>query len=91
MVVALAAPLVVNALPALRVPSPVLEILAGIVLGPSVLGWVHVDAPVQVPALIGLAFLLFLAGLILPDGDALVGGTVQFVAFFDVEGGVVRG
>src|SRR2546421_6281517 len=61
--VAFAAPLVVRAIPALRVPSPVLEIVAGIVLGPSLLGWVHVDAPVQVLALIGLAFLLFLAGL----------------------------
>ncbi len=55
--VAFLAPLVVNALPAVRVPSPVLEIVAGIVLGPSVLGWVHVDAPVGVLALIGLAFL----------------------------------
>jgi len=63
MVVALIAPLVVSALPALRVPSPVLEIVAGIVIGPSVLGWVGVDAPVQVLALVGLAFLLFLAGL----------------------------
>jgi hypothetical protein len=32
-------------------------------LGPSVLGRVRVDAPVQVLALIGLAFLLFLADL----------------------------
>jgi Kef-type K+ transport system membrane component KefB len=61
--VAFLAPLVVRLAPALRVPSPVLEIVAGIVLGPSVLGWVAVDAPVEVLALIGLAFLLFLAGL----------------------------
>ncbi|HEU0128005.1 MAG TPA: cation:proton antiporter, partial [Pseudonocardiaceae bacterium] len=60
MVVAFLAPLVVHALPALRVPSPVLEIVTGIVLGPSVLGWVEMDAPVEVLALIGLAFLLFL-------------------------------
>lgn len=63
MVVVFLAPLVVNALPVVRVPSPVLEIVAGIVLGPSVLGWVQVDAPVEVLALVGLAFLLFLAGL----------------------------
>ncbi len=63
MVVALIAPLVVSALPGLRVPSPVLEIVAGIMIGPSVLGWVGIDAPVQVLALVGLAFLLFLAGL----------------------------
>jgi Kef-type K+ transport system membrane component KefB len=62
-VAAFVAPLVVNVLPGLRVPSPVLEIVAGILLGPSVLGWVHVDAPVQVVALIGLAFLLFMGGL----------------------------
>lgn len=63
MLVALVAPLAVNALSALRVPSPVLEIVAGIVLGPSVLGWVHFDARVEVLALVGLTFLLFLAGL----------------------------
>src|SRR5918999_459003 len=61
--VAFAAPLVVRAIPVVRVPSPVLEIVAGIVLGPSLLGWVAVDAPVEVLALVGLAFLLFLAGL----------------------------
>jgi Kef-type K+ transport system membrane component KefB len=64
-VVAFVAPLVANVLPGLRVPSPVLEIVAGILLGPSVLGWVHVDAPVQVVALVGLAFLLFLSGLVI--------------------------
>jgi Kef-type K+ transport system membrane component KefB len=41
----------------------VLEIVAGIVVGPSVLGWVEVDLPVQILALVGLAFVLFLAGL----------------------------
>ncbi|GAA2863656.1 cation:proton antiporter [Pseudonocardia halophobica] len=61
--VAFAAPLVVRLFPALRLPSPVLEILIGVVLGPSVLGWVQIDQPVEVLALIGLAFLLFLAGL----------------------------
>ena len=61
--VAVAAPLLVGFLPWLRIPSVVLEIVAGIVLGPSVLGWLHVDLPVQILALFGLAFLLFLAGL----------------------------
>jgi Kef-type K+ transport system membrane component KefB len=61
--VAFLAPLVVRAIPVVRVPSPVLEIVAGILLGPSLLGWVAVDAPVEVLALVGLAFLLFLAGL----------------------------
>jgi len=46
-----------------NVPAVVGEIVAGIVIGPSVLGWVEVDEPIAVLALIGLAFLLFLAGL----------------------------
>ena len=48
--------------PRLRVPAVVLEIVAGIVVGPHGLGWVEVDLPVQIVALFGLAFLLFLAG-----------------------------
>jgi Kef-type K+ transport system membrane component KefB len=62
-VVAVLAPLVAGALPRLRVPAVVLEIVAGIVIGPTGLGWVEVDLPVQILALLGLAFLLFLAGL----------------------------
>jgi Kef-type K+ transport system membrane component KefB len=61
--VGFAAPLVLGFAPAVRVPSIVLEIVAGIVIGPSVLGWVHVDDPVAVMSVIGLGYLLFLAGL----------------------------
>src|SRR4051794_20503192 len=61
--VAFLAPLLLGFAPRLRIPSPVLEIVAGVVLGPSVLGWVTADLPVQVLAVVGLAFLLFLAGL----------------------------
>src|SRR5437867_9364239 len=61
--VALLAPLLVGFAPQLRIPSVVLEIIAGVIVGPSVLGWVHVDLPVQILAVVGLAFLLFLAGL----------------------------
>lgn len=61
--IALVAPLLLSLAPALRIPSVVLEIVAGIVVGPSVLGWVHADLPVQIVALLGLAFLLFLAGI----------------------------
>jgi Kef-type K+ transport system membrane component KefB len=63
MVIALGAPLLLGFVPGLRMPAVVLEILAGVVLGPSVLGWVQVDLVVEVLALLGLAFLLFLAGL----------------------------
>lgn len=40
------------------------EILAGILIGPSVLGWVHVEEPtLDLLAEIGFAFLMFLSGL----------------------------
>jgi Kef-type K+ transport system membrane component KefB len=61
--IALAAPLLVSLAPRLRMPAVVLEIVLGITVGPSGLGWVRVDVPVNVLALIGLSFLLFLAGL----------------------------
>jgi Kef-type K+ transport system membrane component KefB len=61
--IALGAPLLLGLVPALRVPAVVLEIVAGIVVGPSGFGWVSVDVPIQVLSLVGLAFLLFLAGL----------------------------
>jgi Kef-type K+ transport system membrane component KefB len=61
--IALAAPLLVSLVPRLRMPAVVLEIVLGIIVGPSVLGWVHVDAAVNVLSVIGLSFLLFLAGL----------------------------
>ena len=60
---AVLAPLVVGFWPRLRIPAVVLEIVAGILVGPAVLGWVRVDLPLQILALLGLAFLLFLAGL----------------------------
>lgn len=60
--VALVAPLAINLL-GLRLPAIVVEILLGIVVGPQVLGWASNDEPVQVLSLIGLAFLLLLAGL----------------------------
>jgi Kef-type K+ transport system membrane component KefB len=44
------------------VPSIALEILLGIVIGPHVLGWVSIDTPIQVMSLLGLAFLVLLAG-----------------------------
>jgi Kef-type K+ transport system membrane component KefB len=61
--IALTAPLLLGLAPAVRIPAVVLEIVAGVAVGPSGLGWVHIDLPVQIVALIGLAFLLFLAGL----------------------------
>jgi Kef-type K+ transport system membrane component KefB len=61
--IAFLVPLGLGLAPSLRIPSVVLEISAGIMIGPAVLGLVDVDLPLQVLALLGLAFLLFLAGL----------------------------
>ena len=56
------APLLITLLK-LQIPAIPVQIVLGIVIGPQVLGWASVDAPVSVLALIGLGFLLFLAGL----------------------------
>ncbi len=61
--VGFAVPFLLGFAPRVRLPSVVLEIVAGIIIGPSVLGWVTVDASIQVFSLVGLAALLFLAGL----------------------------
>jgi Sodium/hydrogen exchanger family len=60
-VIALLAPLALGFFPRIRLPAIVLEIVLGIVVGPSGLGWVKPDLPVSILALIGLAFLLFLS------------------------------
>ena len=69
--VALAAPLVLGLI-RLPLPAVVLEILLGIAIGPEYLGWAELDDPVQVMSLLGLAFLLLLAGLEI-DFDRLRG------------------
>ena len=56
-------PLISGLLPRLPVPGAALEVIAGILIGPSVLGWARIDAPVQVLSDLGLGMLLFLAGL----------------------------
>src|SRR5438270_539798 len=62
-IVAFLVPLLLGLTPARRLPAIVLEIVAGIIIGPSVLGWVKVDLPISILSVLGLAFLLFLAGL----------------------------
>jgi Kef-type K+ transport system membrane component KefB len=61
--VAFFARVVLGLIPRVRVPGVVVEIVLGIIIGPSVLGWARADEPVQILALVGLAFLLFLSGL----------------------------
>jgi len=57
------APLALGFFPRVRLPSIVLELVLGIAIGPSVLGWVEPDLAVSILALVGLAFLLFLSCL----------------------------
>jgi Kef-type K+ transport system membrane component KefB len=77
--VAFGAPLLLGLFPRARLPAVVLEIVAGIVVGPSVLGWVQVDDTIAVVSTLGLAFLLFLAGLEI-DLARLRGGVLKLAA-----------
>src|SRR5579859_1779014 len=78
--IAFLAPLLLGLSPARRLPSVVIEIMVGIVIGPSVLGWVKVDLPISILSVIGLAFLLFLAGLEV-ELERLRGRLLLYVSF----------
>jgi Kef-type K+ transport system membrane component KefB len=81
--VALLAPIGVGLLPWLRLPAVVVEILAGVLLGPAFLGLVEADLVVQVIGVMGLAFLLFMVGLELDvtvlRGRVLVLGSLGYL------------
>ncbi|MDP9189234.1 MAG: cation:proton antiporter, partial [Actinomycetota bacterium] len=77
--VGFAAPFLLGLTPGVRLPAVVLEILAGIAVGSSGLGWVEIDESVEVIAVIGLAFLLFLAGLEI-DFERLRGKLLRLAA-----------
>ena len=61
--VAVAAPIVADYLPRVRVPVVVLELVLGIVVGPQVLELAKTGGIVDTLSTFGLAFLFFLAGL----------------------------
>jgi hypothetical protein len=63
--IAFSSRLLLGLVPRVRLPGDVVEIAFGIILGPAVLGWVEVDEPVKILALVGLAFTLFLAAVAL--------------------------
>ncbi|MEU9288926.1 cation:proton antiporter [Streptomyces sp. NPDC048275] len=77
--VAASVPFLLALVPRVPLPGPVLEIVAGIVLGPAVLNLVQPDATVQALSVIGLSFLLFLAGLEI-DFEQLRGPLANLVA-----------
>src|SRR3954453_14002734 len=77
--IAFAVPFALGLFPRLQLPSVVLEIAAGIVAGPSVLGIADVDQTVEVVALLGLGFVLFLAGLEI-EFDKLRGPVLRLAA-----------
>src|SRR5437667_9998321 len=86
MALAAAIPVLLGLVPRVPVPDSVVEILAGIIVGPAALGWVHSDEVVEVLGKLGVAFLLFLAGLEIDfrllRGRSLRVATLGFVASF---------
>lgn len=65
----------------LNQPGIVGEILAGVLIGPSVLGWVQPDQLLTALAEIGVMFLLFRCGLDVRAAELMrVGGTATLVA-----------
>jgi Kef-type K+ transport system membrane component KefB len=61
-VIAFLSPLALALAPRLLIPGLVLELVAGVIVGPSVLGIASVTTPVRVFSQVGLVVLLYLAG-----------------------------
>ena len=69
----------------LKQPGIVGEILAGVLIGPSVLGWVHPSELLKTLADLGVMFLLFRVGLEVKASELLrLGGRATLVAFCGV-------
>src|SRR5262245_37489828 len=85
-IVAFTVPFVLGFFPRIRIHSVPLELVAGIIIGPAVLGWIEPGPVVSIMASIGVAFLLFLAGLELElhvlKGAPLVRGSLSFILSF---------
>jgi Kef-type K+ transport system membrane component KefB len=84
--VAFGVPFFLGFFPRVRIPAVTLELVAGIIVGPAVLGWIEPGPVVSVVASIGVAFLLFLAGLELDvhvlKGAPLVRGSLSYLLSF---------
>jgi Kef-type K+ transport system membrane component KefB len=61
--IAVLAPLVTELPHRIRIPSVVLEIICGVVVGPQVLGWVQADAAMETLWNVGMCILFLLAGM----------------------------
>jgi Kef-type K+ transport system membrane component KefB len=69
----------------LKLPAVLGEILAGAVMGPYALGWIHPSDTLGAIAAIGAIFVLFYAGLEISPGDLIkVGRTALLVAIAGV-------
>ncbi len=66
-------------------PGIVGEILAGILIGPHVLGWMHPNDILSILSDLGVMFLLFRVGLDVKSSELMrVGGTAVLVAIAGV-------
>ena len=85
LVVLLAAKVAAEIADRVRIPAVVGEIFAGVIVGPSVLGWVHTSEALQTLAQLGVILLLLEVGLEM-DLDELggVGRAAVLVAFAGV-------
>lgn len=72
-------PLIVGLLH-IRVAQVVLLLVAGVVFGPEMMDWIHVDAPIELLSELGLGMLFFLAGLEL-EQRAVQGPSGKLAAF----------
>lgn len=76
----------------LKQPAIVGEIIAGVLIGPSVLGWVESNAVLKALADLGVLFLLFRVGMEVRTRDLIrVGGVATLVAFLGVAAPFVLG
>lgn len=69
MLVAVAAPMCAEVVRRFRIPSVLFELLLGIIIGPEVLGWAHMDQFVSGLSTLGLSFLFFMAGYEINFGE----------------------
>lgn len=63
----------------LKIPSVIGELLAGLIIGPSVLGWIEITNPIHLLAEIGIILLLFEVGIETDIGRLTTAGSKAIV------------